>query len=84
MKEQTIDIWKKKLNWIVQKGGMALINVHSDYMNFSKRKNAAEEYPTEYYNTFLEYIKSEYEGQYWHALPKEMASFWINNMVAME
>ena len=24
MKEQNIDIWKKKLDWIVQKGGMAL------------------------------------------------------------
>jgi hypothetical protein len=33
MREQSIDIWKKKLDWIVQKGGMALLNTHPDYIN---------------------------------------------------
>ncbi len=30
--EQTIDIWKKKVDWLVQQGGMVLINTHPDYM----------------------------------------------------
>ena len=38
-----------------------------------------EEYPAEYYQEFLEYVKEKYEGQYWHVLPKEMARFWKNN-----
>ena len=29
-----------------------------------------------YYEEFLEYIKSKYEGQYWHALPRDVARFW--------
>ncbi len=81
MKEQNIDIWKKKLDWIAQKGGMILFNSHPDYINFNKQKNGTEEYPVKYYKEFLVYIKSKYKGQYWHALPKEIARFWTNNMV---
>jgi len=84
MKEKTIDIWKKKLDWIVQKQGMALLNTHSDYMGFNESKLGVEEYPVEYYLNFLKYIKHKYNGQYWHALPKEVASFWTKNMVIME
>ena len=35
MKEQNIEIWKNKLNWITEKGGMVLVNTHPDYMNFN-------------------------------------------------
>jgi hypothetical protein len=28
MREKDIDIWKKKLDWIVEKGGMALLITH--------------------------------------------------------
>jgi hypothetical protein len=84
MKERNIDIWKKKLDWIVEKGGMALLITHPDYMNCNKGRCAIEEYPREYYKEFLEYIKSRYEGQYWHPLPKEMARFWKQKMVEKE
>jgi len=32
------DIWKRKVDWIVQNGGMVLVNVHPDYVNFSQNK----------------------------------------------
>jgi len=76
MKERNIDIWKKKLDWIVEKGGMALLITHPDYMNCEKGRCTTEEYPIEFYERFLHYVKSKYEGQYWHALPKEVARFW--------
>lgn len=76
MKEKNIRIWKKKLDWIVEKGGMVLLNSHSDYINFNKQKNGPEEYAAELYIEFLEYIKDTYKDQYWHVLPKEIASFW--------
>jgi hypothetical protein len=82
MKERNIDIWKKKLDWIVEKGGVALLITHPDYMIFGGKKLGMEEYPMEFYKELLDYIKSRYEGQYWHALPKEMASFWKEKMVA--
>ena len=81
MKETTIDIWKKKLDWIAEKGGMVLLNSHPDYMNFCGKKLALEEYPVKYYEDFLAYVKSNYAGQYWHALPKDIAHFWKENMV---
>ena len=36
MKEENIDIWKKKSDWIVENGGMALLITHPDYMNCEK------------------------------------------------
>ncbi len=55
---------------------MVLLITHPDYMNFNKGRLGAEEYPADYYKQLLTYIKSRYEGQYWHPLPKEMARFW--------
>ena len=76
MKEGDVNIWEKKLEWIVNNGGMALINTHPDYMNFDSDKLGTEEYPVDLYLSFLEHIKNEYKDQYWHVLPKELASFW--------
>lgn len=76
LQNRNIDIWKSKLDWIIQKGGMALVNVHPDYMYFGTRTPGYEEYPSRYYEDLLAYIKSNYAGQYWHALPKEVARFW--------
>ncbi|HIH97180.1 MAG TPA: hypothetical protein HA348_06870 [Thermoplasmata archaeon] len=76
MRKQNIDIWKKKLDWIAEKGGMALLNVHPDYINFNDGKLNTEEYPDNYYRELLEYIQNKYEGQFWHVLPKEIAKFW--------
>ena len=78
MKERTIDLWIKKLDWIAQNGGMALVITHPDYMTFSGKRPAIDEYPVEYYKEFLEYIKSRYEGQCWHVLPTHLAVFWMN------
>ena len=62
----TIEIWKEKLAWIAEKGGMALVNTHPDYMNFNCKKYGIEEYPAAYYEEFLAYVKSKYKGQYWN------------------
>jgi hypothetical protein len=83
MKETNIEIWKKKLNWIAEKGGMALLNVHPDYINFKDKSQSPEEYTSKYYEDFLLYINKEFKGQYWHVLPKEIASFWSENIKKM-
>lgn len=79
MKDEGINIWKKKLDWVASKGGMVLLNSHPDYMCFNKSKPGMEEYPVEYYFNFIKYIKKKYSGQYWHVLPREMARFWKTN-----
>ena len=76
LREQSIDLWKAKLDWIAENGGMALIITHPDYMSMSKSERRYDQYPVEYYQEFLEYIKTKYNQKYWHALPREMAAFW--------
>jgi hypothetical protein len=82
MKEKTIDIWKQKLAWLAQKGGMALVTTHPDYMNFGETAIQMDEYPCAYYAEFLQHVKTEYEGQFWHALPREVAAFSKQAMLA--
>lgn len=76
LRQKNIDIWKRKLDWIVEKGGMALVNVHPDYMNFSSiGKHSNRIYPISLYKEFLHYVRTTYEEMYWHALPHELARF---------
>ncbi len=74
-RERTIALWTSKLDWIVEHGGMALLNVHPDYMNFSDRGAGWEEYPIDRYRQFLEYCLNKYPGEYWNALPEQVARF---------
>ena len=73
MRERTNTIWKNKLDWIASRGGMALLNTHSDYMNFEGSSLDPEEYPVRFYVDFLEYIKERYAGRYYHARPGDAA-----------
>lgn len=73
------EIWKKKLDWIVEKGGMALLNVHPDYINFSNKPKNVEEFSVKHYEGFLKYVKSKYKNQYWNPLPKELAEYFDQN-----
>lgn len=71
-----VSIWKKKLDWIAEQGGMVLLNTHPDYMDFSSPgQHSTRVYPASLYRDFLEYVRSKYDGMYWHALPHEMARF---------
>lgn len=81
LQEKSIDIWKKKLDWIAEQGGMALLNTHTDYMSFDGKEPENETYPVKHYVEFLEYIKRNYKDQYWHVLPKEVTRFWKENLV---
>ena len=83
MQEKNIDIWKRKLDWIAEKGGMALLISHPDYMNFDRRRCKIDEYPAQFFEEFLEHIENRYRGQYWHVLPSQLAEFWKEKMVKM-
>jgi len=76
LREKNIDIWKQKIDWIAENGGMAALNTHPDYMSFDGAAPDLEEYPVTHYIDFLNYIRTRYAGQYWHVLPREMARFW--------
>lgn len=73
------EIWKRKVDWIVQRGGMVLVNVHPDYINFSQNENELEEFSKIQYVGLLKYIKSKYRDEYWNPLPKELAHYLDKN-----
>src|SRR6202040_1677899 len=56
LREQTVNIWLQKVDWIARHGGMALVNVHPDYLCFSGATPKAMEYPSAHYKAFLEYV----------------------------
>lgn len=82
MKETDISIWKEKLDWIAEKGGMALLSTHPDYMCFDGGRPGAEEYPADHYRNILSYVKTAYGGSYWHALPRVVAAFFRETVAA--
>ncbi len=67
------DIWKRKLDWIAEHGGMALVNVHPDYLDFKSGRRSSTRFPVSLYREFLEYARNRHGDQYWQALPSEVA-----------
>lgn len=76
MKERTIDVWKRKLDWVAEHGGMALLITHPDYMAVGAGRRRMDEYPIERYRELLDYIRDRYGDRYWNPLPREIARFW--------
>ena len=70
LQETSPDIWKKKLAWIAEHGGMALVNVHPDYVGFNGNKLDVSEYPSAFYGEFLRHVAENYKDAYWHAPPQ--------------
>jgi hypothetical protein len=75
-RETTTDVWKQKLDWVAERGGMVLINSHPDYMCFEGKKSV-DEYPIRYYQEFLAHVKQKYSGLFWPALPREVAEYCL-------
>ena len=70
---QNVDIWKRKLDWIAERGGMALLNTHRDYMRFDGEQPESHEVPVTYYEEFLSYAREKYGDDAWCALPRDVA-----------
>ena len=59
-------LWLEKVDFINEYHGMALLNSHPDYL---KDPNSFK-----IYTKFLEAMKNN--GEYWHALPRDVARWW--------
>jgi hypothetical protein len=79
--EKGIDLWAKKLEWVAECGGMALVNVHPDYMAFDHKKRAGE-YSAELYAEFLAHAAAHYSQDAWFALPRDVAGFYRDHVMA--
>jgi hypothetical protein len=76
LREQTNAIWRRKLDWIAAKGGMALLNTHPDYMSFNAADRRFDRYPVELYTDLLDYVRERYGSEVWIARPSEVAAYW--------
>lgn len=68
-------VWKRKLQWIAKKGGMALLNTHPDYMRFDEHRVTELTYDVGLYRDFLNFVRCEFGEDFWHVLPKELARY---------
>jgi hypothetical protein len=75
LQEKTPEIWLRKLDWIAQHGGMALVDVHPDYLCFDDTIKRPGEYPVAHYKSFLEYVRRHYDGAFWNTTPRQVAQF---------
>jgi hypothetical protein len=78
LREQTADIWLQKLDWIARHGGMALVNVHPDYLCFDGATPNSMEYPSAHYKALLKYVSEHYAGVFWNTTPRKVAQFFAN------
>lgn len=76
LRERGIDVWRRKLDWLADSGGMALLKTHPDYMAFSAADRSPERYPAERYGAFLDVVRERYGDDVWIALPHEVAAYW--------
>jgi glycosyltransferase involved in cell wall biosynthesis len=76
LRQRTNAIWRQKLDWIAEKGGMVLVKSHPDYMDFGSAGGGTSRYPVEFYTDLLDYMNSRYGGEFWLAQPSDVARYW--------
>jgi glycosyltransferase involved in cell wall biosynthesis len=73
--ENSIEVWKKKLDWIVEHNGMALVNVHPDYLQFNGKSRRDIKTVAAHYECLLRYVREKYGDSFWNPLPRELAQY---------
>ena len=84
LRESTPKIWKQKLDWIKRHGGLALVNIHPDYVSFDERGGAPELYSAAIIGEFMEYVNESYGEIFWNPLPRELAQWYRDSIVNSE
>jgi hypothetical protein len=80
LRENTNDIWKRKLDWVARNNGLALVNVHPDYIAFDGRPSCME-FPVELYKEFLSHVSAQFRDTAWCTLAKDVAQFAKDRML---
>ncbi len=66
LRKKDINIWKNKIDWIVENKGVVLVLTHPDYLT--------DKLYLRLYEELLKYLQSIPNA--WHCLPKELAFWW--------
>lgn len=84
LRETTPRIWKQKLDWIRQHGGLALVNIHPDYIGFAEPGLSSEFYPASLIGEFMKYVNESYGGMFWNPLARELAQWYRDGIARPE
>jgi hypothetical protein len=76
LREQSPQIWMDKLDFVARHGGMAMVIVHPDYLQFPDERATPSTYPLQHFLDLLGYVKTKYAGMYWNARPVEVARYY--------
>lgn len=79
LQEKTSRIWMEKLAWVVQHGGLALVNIHPDYIDFSGSSGVVSKYPASILEEFLIHIQEVYGESYWNPKAKDLAQWFLDS-----
>ncbi len=78
--EQTAQTWIDKLDWVAAQGGMALVNIHPDYIDFSGGgKCARGKYPVARVRELLEHVATKYADRCWNPCARELAGWFVTS-----
>lgn len=75
LREPSPELWLRKLAWVTDQGGMALVNVHPDYLRFPDEPASARTYPVAHYAQLLKAV-SDQGPAVWRALPQKVAAWY--------
>lgn len=75
LREQSPAIWIRKLDWIAAHGGMALVNVHPDYLRLEGERPRPHTFPAGFYAQFLQHLRASHAGKYINLLPRQTAQW---------
>ncbi|PZR77587.1 MAG: hypothetical protein DLM52_04170, partial [Chthoniobacterales bacterium] len=79
--EQTPEIWLRKVDWIAAHGGMVLLNIHPDYIEFNGSSRHGRRYPAQFVRQFLSYLSTRYAGQFWNPSAAELAVWYRESYI---
>ena len=74
--ERTAGVWVSKLSWLAGQGGLALVNIHPDYIDFETPRSPLRSYPARMLLELFSDLRERYDGSYWHPLPGELSRWF--------
>lgn len=74
LEEKSPEIWLRKLDWIARHGGMALVNVHPDYLCFENEAPSPSTFPVSHFSRLLEHVVARHGSDAWLANPRDIAN----------
>lgn len=75
-REKTSKTWIDKMHWVAGQGGMALVNVHPDYVQFPGEKSSVNLFSADRYADLLREVAGKYAGKYWNPTPRTLARWY--------